>query len=125
MELDAKHVVLFAPYAEYQKGVPEPTGITAESLDMDARAFSMALVKLQNEGFIDGLQTFSPETRIPPKVVLLDAVLPTRFGVEYVETKLGIEKSKSGPEKLKFLIAQCGKFGWSALRALALKILAG
>jgi hypothetical protein len=125
MEIDAKHVVLFALYAEYQKDIPEMANITSETLNMDARAFNMALLKLQSEGFIDGLQIFPSGTRMLPKTVILDSVLPTRFGVEYVETKLSIEKSKAGPEKLNFLIAQCGKFGWDVLQALVLKILSG
>jgi len=52
LELDSKQEVLYAIYAEYQKDLPDMKNITYQSLDMDLEVFQMALIKLQNEGFI-------------------------------------------------------------------------
>jgi hypothetical protein len=123
MEIDAKHKVLYALYAEYQKDVPDMPSVTFEVLEMESRAYKIALLKLQNEGFIDGFETFPPHTRMEPKAVILDSVMPTRFGIEYVEKKLEIEKSLTGHEKLKRLKEKFGSFGWEVLQGLAVNIL--
>ena len=90
IELDEKHAVLFGIYAEYQKALPDMASLSFTTLDMDQRVFNVALVKLQNEGLIDGLVTFPPGTRMEPKAVALDSVMPTRCGLEYVERRLDI-----------------------------------
>jgi hypothetical protein len=125
MEIDAKHKVLYALYAEYQKDIPDMPAITFGLLNMDSRAYKIALLKLQNEGFIDGLETFPPHTRMEPRAVILDAVMPTRFGIEYVEGKLEIEKSLTSHEKLRRLIEKFGRFGWEVLQSVTSRILSG
>jgi hypothetical protein len=123
MEIDAKHKVLYALYAEYQKDIPDMPAVTFEALEMDSRVYKIALLKLQNEGFIDGLETFPPHTRMEPKAVILDSVMPTRFGIEYVEEKLEISKSLTGREKLSRLQEKFGRFGWEVLQNVTSQIL--
>ena len=123
MELDAKHEVLFALYAEYLKDLPDMPSITFERLDMDKAVFYMALLKLQTEGFIDGLTTFPPNTRMLPRAVTLDSVMMTRYGIEYVEQKLELERMSTSQEKLKQLVYKFGRFGWSVLQNAVADIL--
>ncbi|MBQ4418380.1 MAG: hypothetical protein II870_01990 [Synergistaceae bacterium] len=123
MELDAKHKVLFALYAEYLKDLPDMPSITFERLNMSWDIFYIALLKLQNEGFIDGLKTFPPNTRMLPKAVNLDSVMMTRYGLEYVEQKLEIERMSTSQEKLRQLKDKFGKFGWAVLQNVAVNIL--
>ena len=123
MELDAKHRVLFAIYAEYLKDLPDMPSVTFKRLDMDQAVFYMALLKLQNEGFIDGLKTFPPNTRMLPRSVTLDSVMMTRWGIEYTEQKLEIERMNTSQEKLKQLVYKFGKFGWGILQNVAEDIL--
>ena len=104
IELDEKHAVLFAIYAEYQKAIPDMASLSFATLDMDRRVFNIALLKLQNEGLIDGLSTFLAHARMEPKAVSLDSVMPTRLGIEYVEQRLDIASmrlpSPTGPSGL-------------------------
>jgi len=116
MEIDAKHKVLFALYAEYQKDLPDMPAVTFEVLDMDSRVYKVSLLKLQNEGLIDGLITFPPGTRMEPKSVTLDSVLLTRYGINYVEDKLEIMEATTGVQKLKQLGEKFGRFGWEVLQ---------
>lgn len=94
-----------------------------EALGMDRRAFNIAFVKLQNEGLIDGLSTFPQVTRMEPKAVMLDSVMPTRSGLEYVEKRLDIVAMSTGKEKLKRLVERFGKLGWAVLQDMASDIL--
>ena len=123
MELDAKHTVLYAVYAEYQKDIPDMASITPDGLVLDRRVFNIAFLKLQNEGFIDGLDTFPPNTRMEPRTVILDGVMPTRFGIEYVERKLELDKMGTGQEKLRQLKEKFRHFGWEALQAVVINAL--
>lgn len=124
MELDSKQKVLYAIYAEYQKDVPDMKSITFQSLDMDLDVFQMALIKLQNEGLISGL-VIIPPTVTPSRIKGMnkDNILPTRYGIEYVENKLDIQKDKSSKEKLSLLKDRFGKLGWGVLKDVVSKIL--
>jgi hypothetical protein len=123
MDIDTKHKVLYAIYAEYQKDIPDMPSVTFEALGMDSRAYKIALLKLQNEGFIDGLETFPPHTKMEPKAVILDSMMPTRFGVEYVEEALEVQKSTTAVGKLRYLKDRFGKFGWEILQNVVSQIL--
>jgi len=68
-KIDAKHRVLYAIYAAYQKDLPDMPSVAFGALD----------------------------------TVSLDSVIPTRFGIEYVEQKLEIERAATGAEKLRAL----------------------
>lgn len=123
MELDAKHQVLYALYAEYQQDVPDMASVTYKALEMDLAAYQMALIKLQNEGFINGLIVHPPDTVVPSKIKVMRVhnVLPTRYGVEYVEEKLQVDKSLTGKEKLLALRERFGKLGWAVLQAVVIE----
>ena len=54
MTIDTKHQVLYALYSEYQKDIPDMESINAAVLDMEVPVFNAALLKLQNEGYIQG-----------------------------------------------------------------------
>lgn len=125
LELDSKQEVLYAIYLEYQKDLPDMKSITYKSLDMDLDVYQMALIKLQNEGLIDGLRIIPPGTVIPSRIKGLDKdnILPTFKGIEYVEGKLEIEGDKSSIEKLLILKDKFGKLGWSVLKEVVSKIL--
>lgn len=118
MELDSKHEVLFAIYAEYQKDIIDMKSVSFKSLEMDSRVFITALLKLKNEGFIEGLVVHPPNSRRAEKVIaiMMEDVMPTRFGVEYVENKLEIKQDLSAQEKLKLMADKFGKFGFEILK---------
>lgn len=125
MELDSKQEVLYAIYLEYQKDLPNMKNITFKSLDMDLDVYQMALIKLRNEGLIEGLRVIPPGTVTPHRIKGLDIdnLLPTLRGIEYVEEKLEIEGNKSGEEKLLILKEKFGKLGWAVLKDIVSKIL--
>jgi len=125
LELDSKQEVLYAIYSEYQKDIPDMKSITYQSLDMDLDVFQMALIKLQNEGLIEGLKIIPPGTVIPSRIKGLDKdnILPTWKGINYVESKLEIEADKSNKEKLLILKDRFGKLGWAVLKDVVSKIL--
>lgn len=102
MQLDTKQQVLVAVYIEYQKDLPDMNRALPE-LNLDMQVLRTALGKLENEGYITGFwgETKSPGSRerFQPKSFRL--VTMTRDGIEYVETKLGIEKTMTGQEKVE------------------------
>lgn len=123
MEIDSKHKVLFAIYAEYQKDIIDMSEVTYKALDMDSKVFKTALLKLQNEGFIDGLITHPPNERRVDRinVIMINKVMPTRFGVEYVENKLEIKKDLTSKEKLRLMAEKFGKLGFEILKEVAIE----
>lgn len=123
MKIDAKQTVLFAVYAEYMKDLPDMPSLTFETLGMDWRVFNIAFLKLQNEGLIDGLNTVPPYTRMLPQAVILDGVMPTRAGIDYVERKLEIDRMGANQEKLAQLKEKFGKLGWGVLQGVVINIL--
>lgn len=114
MELDSKQKVLYAIYAEYQRDLPDMKSVTFKSLDMDLDVYQVALIKLQNEELIDGLVIVPPKAIIPSRIKGMDKdnILPTSYGIEYVESKFDIQKDKSSKEKLNLLKEKFGKLGW-------------
>jgi hypothetical protein len=125
MEIDAKHKALYAIYAEYQKDAPDMTMITPNAIGLDEDVFKMALVKLQNEEFIHGLHVpgISQQKGLIPVRVVWESVMPTRFGIEYVENKLEIGKQLTGLEKIRQLKEKFGRFGWEVLQNVTSQIL--
>ncbi len=67
--------------------------------------------------------TFPPDTRLEPKAVILDGVAMTRFGIDYVESKLELDRMGAGQEKLRQLKEKFGKFSWDALQAVVINTL--
>ena len=123
MELDSKHTVLFAVYSEYQKDIPDMGSITPDLLKMERRVFNIACMKLENEGFISGLKTFPPHADIEPRAVSVDGVKPTRYGIEYVEQKLELDRMGTGREKLRQLKEKFSSFSWNVLQDVVVEIL--
>jgi hypothetical protein len=126
MDIDAKHNVLYALYAEYQRDIPDMTRVTHGELNMNEDVFNVALLKLQNEGFIDGLvvPNISQQRGLVPLRVFRECSMPTRYGIEYVENRLEIDKALTAAEKLRALRDKCGKFGWDVLQNVAVQVLA-
>ncbi len=118
MTNDTKHQVLYALYAEYQKDVPDMRTVTADSLDLKPPVFIAALLKLQNEGYIQGLVWIPPKEMNANRVQACkrDNVFLTRQGVEYVEELAGIEASEKASMKIKRLAKQAGIFGMQCLK---------
>ena len=94
MDIDAKHVVLYAIYAEYQRDIPQMERLSAKCLDMEEGVFNIALLKLQNEGLIDGLIVSPSHFWWSPKEIVKLNMCLTRAGVEYVERQVGIEPTE-------------------------------
>ena len=58
MKLDIKQQVLLAIYIEYQKDLPNMSCVNNTELNMDIDVFNVALDKLQNEGYIKGIEKY-------------------------------------------------------------------
>jgi hypothetical protein len=125
MDIDAKHKVLYALYAEYQRDIPDMTRVTHGELNMNEDVFNVALLKLQNEGFIDGhvVPNISQQRGFAPIRVFRESAIPTRYGIEYVENRLEIDRALTTAEKLRALRDKCGKLGWDVLQNVAIQIL--
>ena len=123
VQLDAKQKVLLAIYAEYQKDIPDMSLITFENLDMDCKAFYVALDKLENEGLITGTKLHFRTGYPYPNAAITIFIKMTREGIVFVEEKLDIQRALSGREKLEILHQKFGKLGWEALSDFTAKVL--
>ena len=96
--------------------------ITNRALELDSQAFIVALLKLQNEGYIQGVVWVPPNTMDIKKVraVKRDNLFMTGKGVEYVERQAGIEESMPALDKIKLLAKQAGIFGLEILKEFIL-----
>lgn len=115
MKLDAKQQVLLALYIEYQKDLPKMDGVKCSSLNMDIDVFNTALGKLLKEGYINGLYAYPADNNEFYEVYTKNVGL-TKDGIDYVESKFGIEKEISNADKLKYIIKKCGVLGLQALK---------
>ncbi|MGY5239179.1 YjcQ family protein [Clostridium tertium] len=112
MKIDTKQKVLIAIYNEYQKDIPNmKENVNSKKLGLESEVFSMSLVKLINEGLIIGVKFTKGGGRILG--TFLDNMMITSYGIDYVETKLGIEKTLDGFEKMKYIASKCVELGWS------------
>ncbi|MDB8794300.1 YjcQ family protein [Romboutsia sp. 1001216sp1] len=129
MKLDTKQKVLIAIYTEYQKDIPEiHSEVRAEKLGIDEEAFDIAIVKLENEGLIT--DTYLNRTTISADSKnrwgigsRLDDTKMTPWGIEYVETKLGLEKTMSGMEKVQEIAKKSATWGWNEFKDITVKVL--
>ncbi|WP_027640122.1 YjcQ family protein [Clostridium cadaveris] len=111
MKIDTKQKVLIAIYKEYQEDVPKmEENINASKLGINVEAFMVALDKLTNEELIRGVRFSRNGSKI--FVAILDNMMITSKGIDYVETKLGIEKTLDGVEKIKYMASKCVELGW-------------
>ena len=122
MKLDTKQQVLLALYMEYQKDLPRMGEVNSEALDIDHEVFCVALEKLQTEGYITGLEVH-PSINNKFYNVRLDGIKLTRDGIDYVDSKFGIQKELCAEDKIKYLIKKCGMFGLIALKMFGGEIL--
>lgn len=123
MKLDTKQKVLIAIYTEYQKDLPKMfDNITPEKLGIDEDVFKVAIDKLQNEELINGATVTLCLGQDYPDV-LIDFVKMTRDGIDYVENVIGIEKTLTGIEKVKAIIAKMTEWGFDQLKDIAARTL--
>lgn len=122
MTLDAKHTVLFALYTEYQKDLPAMNGVTATSLGLPMDVFNVAVDKLQNEGFIKDAVVVKVDQLPGPCKVVLNRVMMTRDGIDYVEKMLEVQKERTGREKAQLLAEKFAAHGWNVLADLAARV---
>ena len=122
MTIDTKHQVLYALYSEYQKDIPDMESINAAVLDMEVPVFNAALLKLQNEGYIQGFDCRPPETMDARKIIssYRKNIYLTRKGVEYVEKLASIAESMPARKKIAELAKQVGLFGMDILKSFIL-----
>ena len=122
MTIDTKHQVLYALYSEYQKDIPDMESINAAVLDMEVPVFNAALLKLQNEGYIQGFDWRPPETMDARKIIssYRKNISLTRKGVEYVEKLASIAESMPARKKIAELAKQVGLFGMDILKSFIL-----
>lgn len=118
MKYDTKQQVLLRIYIEYQKDIPDMKHINNTELNMDIDVFNNALKKLDNEGYIKGLCILSADND-EFYCVNCEKLMLTREGVEYAESKFGIEKELTAEDKLKYIAKKCGVFAYPALKLIA------
>ena len=125
MGLDNKQKVLMAIYTEYQKDIPEMYKvITAENLGIDRDILNMALVKLNNEQYVTIIEPiYDGPSRIPHSMII-DEMMITRDGIEYVEQKLDIDGKLTGKEKVQKIKASFLEQGLDVLSDFAAKVTA-
>lgn len=120
MELDAKQQVLIAFYTEYQKDLPGIKTISPETLNMEYEVFNNAVLKLQNEELIHGA-TIKNGSKVHASI---RNALPTSKGLDYVESKLEINRELTNVDKVKATIAKTGEWGFAQLKDVGSKVLA-
>ncbi|SHJ52600.1 YjcQ protein [Clostridium cavendishii DSM 21758] len=124
MELDSKQKVLVAIYTEYQKeDFDMRTNIKADVIGIEYQIFAKAIVKLINEEYITGVKLVRGGIGNKIHSILLDDMLITKEGIEYVESKIGLEKTLSGKEKAKHIGKKALEAGWDKGSDLAAKVI--
>ena len=110
MELDVKQQVLIAIYTEYQKDIPMiHKEVTPNSLGINREKFDIAIVKLENEGFITDTNIAygkgNPNSnRWAIFCVSLDNTKMTPYGIDYVEKVLDIENTYNAKSKVSRVV---------------------
>lgn len=125
MELDTKQKVLIAIYTEYQKDIPNiEEEVTPQKLGIGLEEFRIAIAKLENEKLING--TIIPKSKgykWGVFCVMLDNTMMTPYGIDYVENKLGIDKTLSGMDKVKKVGEKCVIWGWNEFKDITVQVL--
>lgn len=125
MELDTKQKVLLSFYTEYQKDLPDmENNITPEVLGIDYKRFSIALEKLQSEGLIKEVVFQYGGNDPAPLMSWWDKAKMTREGINYIESKMAIEPTLTGLEKVKEVSHKAGIWGFEQIKELAAKVIA-
>ena len=122
MKLDTKQKVLLAIYTEYQKDIPDmEEEITPDKLGLERNVFIWALDKLVNEEYITEYEKYFADDEC--QEYSLYGMKITRDGIDYVETKLGIEKTLSGMEKVQEMAKKSANWGWNEFKDITVKVL--
>ena len=126
MGLDIKQKVLIAIYTEYQKDLPNIDGnIKSDILGIDNNIFNIAIEKLENEGLITGSNLIKggSSTVWNTTMVNLTQTKMTQDGINYIEEKLGIERTLTGAEKVRDVSVKVAEWGWDQFKDIAAKTL--
>ena len=126
MGLDTKQKVLIAVYTEYQKDLPDiGEKVRADVLNIDNEVFKVAIEKLENERLICDSNIIKGGSSTIWNTVMVDLkhTKMTPTGIAYVEDKLGIEKTLSGAEKVKYISSKIAEWGWEQFKDIASKTL--
>lgn len=125
MKPDMKNAVLLAIYKEYNQNIPDfKLNIRPETLGVEKEIFFNIIDKLQNERFIDGAIIKRIEKGNQPIKVLLNKMVLTRRGIEFVENTLGIENTLTNGEKIKRIGKKVLEWGWEQGKDITAKTLA-
>ena len=126
MKLDTKQKVLLAIYIEYQKDIPNiEQEVKADKLGIGLDEFKIAIAKLENEGLIRGTVISNMgNSKWGIGIVALDDTKMTPYGIDYVETKLGIDKTLNGMEKVQDMAKKSANWGWNEFKDITVKVLA-
>lgn len=125
MELDSKQKVLLAIYVEYQKDIPNmDKNIKADLLGIEKEVFTVAILKLVNEGYVTEVKVSRGGIGGKVLAMSLRDMMITRDGIEYVETKIGIDKTLTGIEKAKFISKKAVEAGWDKGTDIVAKVMA-
>jgi hypothetical protein len=129
MIVDAKREILTALFVEYQKDIPNFNEVKRKFIEegMDPDVFNIAILKLENEGFIHNV-TYIKGGSKPYGInsVRLDNALLTGHTVRYLEDKLELELENvsSGEEKAKNILKRFTDFGFERLENIIAKTIA-
>lgn len=124
MEPDTKQQVLLAFYAEYQKDKPVMKNVSAKTLGMGKEIFDIAVDKLQSEGLIKDASIITGGNSPYPRMVFVENVKMTPYGIDYVEKRLSVNPTSSGTEKVKTLVQKMAEWGLEQSKDFAAKVLA-
>ena len=129
LELSAKDKILLSIYLEYQKDLPDmERAITAQSLKLEHEEFNYGVMKLRNENLINGGRF--PEAHGKIIMAFMNDVMPSNWGIKYVEERLlqdkNIDASENDPKtgNIKKVIRNAVAFGWNEIKDIAAKTLA-
>lgn len=115
MELNNKNKVLIAMYKIYNEDIYNlEKVVNADKLGMTFEEFKIALDGLFKDGLIKDVQ-FARAGNQPP-LPFWDKASITEKGIDYVENKIGIDKTLDKKEKAKLIIKKCIKYGWEELK---------
>ncbi|MFT9848504.1 hypothetical protein [Aneurinibacillus sp. REN35] len=121
MELDTKQKVLLALYTEYQKDLPNMSSVNYKALELESDVFYVAISKLLTEGYITDAWAI-PRAGKMIDAYRLDNCKLTRDGIDYVESKLEIEPTLSGVEKVKAVTGKLAQWGLEQFKDVVVKI---
>ncbi|UYY98642.1 hypothetical protein OJ967_25365 [Peribacillus frigoritolerans] len=129
MIVDAKREILTALFVEYQKDIPNFNNVKIKFAEagMDSDTFNVAILKLENEGFINNVD-FIKGGRKPfgIQTVRLDNALLTGQTARYLEEKLELEldNEEDGEEKSKNILKRFADAGFERAENVLAKTIA-